>query len=82
MLLPLLTPRDSSGSGSGRFTAWCISVSGFNTHRSDSEKPGGLDWFTPVPFPHYGSKLRGEWESGTPFVRRQDALGHTAAERP
>lgn len=34
-----------------RFMAWCSSVSGFNTHRQDSEKPRGLDLFSNVPFP-------------------------------
>lgn len=56
-----------------RFMAWCIFVSGFNTHRPDSEKPGGLDLFSNVPFPHCGSKLRGEWEIRN-FLGKQFAL--------
>ncbi|KAL6040914.1 hypothetical protein STEG23_037890 [Scotinomys teguina] len=35
------------------------------TLKPDSERPRGLDVFSNVPFPHHGSKLRGEWESGT-----------------
>ncbi|KAK7833609.1 hypothetical protein U0070_020630 [Myodes glareolus] len=31
--------------------------------RPDSEQPRGLDVFSNAPFPHHGSKLRGEWES-------------------
>lgn len=38
------------------------------TLRPGSEQPRGLDEFSNVPFPHYGSKLQGEWESGTLWV--------------
>lgn len=40
------------------------------THRPDSEKPGGLDLFSNVPFPHDGSQLRGEWEIRNFFGKR------------
>lgn len=59
----------AAGSGAGRVATGGLRRGVFLlpdlTLRPGSEQPRGLDEFSNVPFPHYGSKLQGEWESGT-----------------